>query len=94
VATKSDFAERAKIKIDSGSQFPISVVGGTATADLGYARTVSVGKAEAEGVAVTVIRGSAELFGGLDGLLGMSFLARFNVTLSQNGGELSAIPLR
>jgi predicted aspartyl protease len=70
-------------------------VGGIASADLGYARTVSVGKAVAQGVAVAVVRGAADPFGRqLDGLLGMSFLARFRVSLSQNTIELAAIPLQ
>jgi tetratricopeptide (TPR) repeat protein len=94
VAVKSDFADKAKIKVESGTELPISVVGGLTTANLGYATTMSVGKAEAQGVAVAIIRNPAEPFGGVDGLLGMSFLARFKVTLSQNGGELTAIPLR
>src|SRR5262249_40387906 len=90
-----DFASKAKLKIETDTQFPIKTVGGIASADLGYAKTVSVGKAEAQGVAVAVVRGAADPFGGkLDGLLGMSFLARFRVTLSQNTVELSAIPLR
>jgi hypothetical protein len=44
---------------------------------------------------VAVIRGAADPFGAkLDGLLGMSFLARFTVNVSQNSIELTAIPLR
>ena len=81
--------------IESAGLLPMKTAGGTALADLGYASTISVGNAEAEGVAVAVIRGSNDPFGGhLDGLLGMSFLARFNLRLSQDGIELTAIPLR
>jgi hypothetical protein len=37
---------------------------------------------------------AAEVFGsGIDGLLGMSFLSRFNVNLSPTGVELNAIAL-
>jgi hypothetical protein len=54
---------------------------------------VKVGKAEALGVTVAVHRGNP--FGDrVDGLLGMSFLSRFYVTLSPTGIELTAIPLR
>ena len=54
-----------------------------------------MGNAEAQGVAVAVVRGTNDPFGRqLDGLLGMSFLARFNLRLSQDGIELTAIPLR
>lgn len=95
VAVTPDFASRAKLKMETGAQLPIKTVGGTASATLGYANTVSVGKAEAQGVSVAVIRGAVDPFGArLDGLLGMSFLARFKVELSQNSLELTAIPLR
>jgi clan AA aspartic protease (TIGR02281 family) len=95
VAVTPDFASKAKLKIETDTQLPIKTVGGITSADLGYARTVSVGKAEAQGVPVAVVRGAMDPFGGqLDGLLGMSFLARFRVSLSQNTVELTAIPLR
>lgn len=62
------------------------------------ARTWNVGESfyslEAQGVAVAVIDKTNEPFGGVDGLLGMSFLARFKITLSQTGGEISAIPIQ
>jgi aspartyl protease family protein len=73
----------------------MKTAGGFAIADLGYAKTISVGNAEADGVSLAVIRGASDTFGGrLDGLLGMSYLARFNVHLSPDGVELTAIPLR
>ncbi len=90
-----EFSAKAKISIEATSQLPMKTVGGTALADLGYANTISVGNAEAQGVAVAVFRGSDDPFGGrLDGLLGMSFLAQFNLRLSQDGIELTPIPLR
>lgn len=94
VAITSDFAARAGLKVNSKDQLTISVVGGSTSAALGYADTVSVGKAEARGVAVAVLDKTSDPFGGVDGLLGMSFLARFKITLSQSGGEITAIPLR
>jgi predicted aspartyl protease len=95
VAVTPEFSAKAKINIETAKQLPMKTVGGTAIADLGYAKTISVGNAEAEGVAVAVIRGSSDLFGDhLDGLLGMSFLARFNLRLSQDSIELTPIPLR
>jgi predicted aspartyl protease len=95
VATTPEFAAKAKISIETRSQLPMKTVGGAVFADLGYATTISVGNAEAQGVAVAVIRGANDPFGRqLDGLLGMSFLARFNLRLSPDGIELTAIPLR
>jgi aspartyl protease family protein len=95
VAVTPEFSAKAKINVEVASQLPMTTVGGTAVADLGYATTISVGNAEAQGVPVAVIRCRSDPFGGrLDGLLGMSFLARFKVILSQDGIELTAIPLR
>jgi predicted aspartyl protease len=89
------FASKARLSVEAGTQLPLKTVGGTAFADLTYASTVAVGKAEARGVAVAVIRGSPNPFGGgLDGLLGMSFLARFNLNVSQSTIEFTALPLR
>jgi len=56
---------------------------------------MSIGRAQAQGVPVAVIRGSTDPFGNhLDGLLDMSFLARFKVSLSQDKIELGALPLQ
>jgi tetratricopeptide (TPR) repeat protein len=93
VAITSDFASRAKLATEPGSQLTLKAVGGMAFAEIGYANSIRVGKAEALGVTVAVHRGNP--FGNrVDGLLGMSFLSRFNVTFSPTGIELTAIPLR
>ena len=93
VSISSDFASRAKVATEPGSQLTLKAVGGVASAGIGYANSIRVGKAEALGVTVAVHRGNP--FGNrVDGLLGMSFLSRFNVTLSPTGIELTAIPLR
>ncbi len=95
VTVTPEFSAKAKIIIENSNLLPMQTAGGTALADLGYANTISVGNAEAEGVTTAVIRGSNDPFGRhLDGLLGMSFLARFNLKTSQDGIELAAIPLR
>jgi aspartyl protease family protein len=93
VTITSDFASRAKVATEPGSQLTLKAVGGVALAEVGYADSIRVGKAEALGVTVAVHRGNP--FGNrVDGLLGMSFLSRFYVTLSPTGIELKAIPLR
>jgi aspartyl protease family protein len=93
VAITSDCASRARVATESGSQLTTKTVGGVASAEIGYANSIRVGKAEALGVTVAVHRGNP--FGTrVDGLLGMSFLSRFYVTLSPTGIELTAIPLR
>jgi predicted aspartyl protease len=79
---------------DADSEIIVKTVGGTKAAEIGRAATVAVGKAEAFDVVVTVIRGDSDPFGGrLDGLLGMSYLARFSVKLSRNAIELAPLPI-
>jgi tetratricopeptide (TPR) repeat protein len=95
VSITPEFSARAKVSIETANQLPMKTPGGFSIADLGYADTISVGNAEAQGVAVAVIRSSDDPFGNhFDGLLGMSFLARFNLNMSQDGVELTALPLR
>jgi aspartyl protease family protein len=95
VAVTTAFASKARLSLETGTQLPMKTVGGSAIADLAYATTVAVGKAEARGVPVAVIRGTSDPFGDrLDGLLGMSFLARFKLNISQGGIDLTALPLR
>ena len=49
-------------------------------------------EAEARGVTVAVIQDARDPFGArIDGLLGMSFLARFNTRISPNGIELTTV---
>jgi hypothetical protein len=89
------FAAKARVVAEPGHSIISKTVGGTAISDIAYASTVSVGKAEASGVVVAVLRNGSNPFGNkLDGLLGMSFLSRFNVTLSPSVLELQAIRLR
>jgi clan AA aspartic protease (TIGR02281 family) len=95
VAITPQFAARAKISVARDNHMTVQTANGPTTVDTGYAETVGVGKAEAKGVVVAVYRGSGQPFGNkIDGLLGMSFLSRFNVTISSNAIELRAIPLR
>jgi aspartyl protease family protein len=95
VAVTPAFASKAKLNVETGTQLPMKTVGGSAVADLAYASAIAVDKAEAQGVVVAVIRGAPDPFGGrLDGLLGMSFIARFKLNVSQGTIEFTALPLR
>jgi aspartyl protease family protein len=95
VSITSQFASRARISTEPGNQLTMKTAGGSALAEIGYANSVAVGKAEASGVVVAVHRNADNPFGNrVDGLLGMSFLSRFNMTLSPNAIELRAIALR
>ena len=95
VSVTAPFSAKAKINTNTAAQLPIKTVGGTVQAELGSAATVAVGGAEARNVVVAVIRGAHDPFGArIDGLLGMSFLARFNVHLLPNRIELTAAEFR
>ena len=95
VSITSQFARKAKVATEPGNQVIMKTVGGKALAEIGYANSVRVGKAEALGVVTAVHRDDSNPFGNrVDGLLGMSFLSRFNIKLSPTAIELTAIPLR
>jgi len=94
VALTARFAAKAKVKMDQSTEVMLKTVGGSKVADLGYADSVNVDRAQAQGVSVVVVRAEPNPFGPrLDGLLGMSFLSRFQMKLSENAIELTAIPL-
>jgi clan AA aspartic protease (TIGR02281 family) len=94
VSVTSRFAARAKVNVEAGNQVVLKTVGGTSVAEVGYANSISVAQAEAQGVVVAVLQSPADPFGNrIDGLLGMSFLARFKVTVSPTTIELAATPL-
>jgi clan AA aspartic protease (TIGR02281 family) len=94
VAVTSQFAAKAKITVEAGNQLAIQTAGGKILAEIAYARSVGVGKTEASGVVVVVSRDVETPFGPrVDGLLGMSFLSRFNLNLQPKAIELTAVPL-
>jgi aspartyl protease family protein len=86
------FSERAKITPGTTVRLPMKTVGGTVQAILGTAGAVAVGNAEARSVTIAVIQDSRDPFGArIDGLLGMSFLARFSTRIGPKGIELTAV---
>jgi clan AA aspartic protease (TIGR02281 family) len=89
VALTARFAAKAKVKMDQSTELTLNTVGGSRVADLGYADSVGVDKAQAQGVSVVVVRAEPNPFGArLDGLLGMSFLSRFDLQMSDGFIEI------
>lgn len=81
VAIDPAFAKKAKIKTENASTVVIHTANGIGKATLATAERVETGKVTAENVTVAI---NEKPFGGdIDGLLGMSFLARFDVTLGE-----------
>lgn len=89
VSITPGFASRARIFPDESNPMTFQVVGGTVQSAPGYAQLMEVGSTRAANVPVAVSMGNATAYGSqVDGLLGMTFLARFNVTLSNGILEL------
>jgi tetratricopeptide (TPR) repeat protein len=90
VAITPQLALRARIIPDEGDLVEVKTVGGSMKQATGYAQTLSVGSAAATNVPLLIAIGSNDAFGnGIDGLLGMTYLSRFGVTLSDGVLELS-----
>jgi aspartyl protease family protein len=77
------FAERARITQNVLQQVMMNTANGQARAVLARADRITVGKLAAINVPVVVMTSGAPNFGAnVDGLLGMSFLSRFDVRMS------------
>jgi aspartyl protease family protein len=82
VSVKSAFASRAKIPEAGTSEITLNTANGQVKAMLSRADKVALGKLEAANVPVAV-QADDKVYGpGIDGLLGMSFLSRFEVQMA------------
>jgi clan AA aspartic protease (TIGR02281 family) len=83
LSMKSAFADRAKIPQADTGEITLMTANGLAKAKLSKADKVRLGKLEATNVPVAVQEGDDRSYGvGVDGLLGMSFLSRFEVQMA------------
>lgn len=88
VSISSAFARRAKIATDGAHEITLSTANGPAKAKLTRADAVVLGKLRASGVPVAVQ--DIDSYGhGVDGLLGLSFLSRFEVSMSRGFVEIT-----
>ncbi len=82
VAMKAAFASRAKIPQTEASEITVNTANGPVKAKLSRAEKVRLGRLEAVNVPVAV-QDDEKIYGnGVDGLLGMSFLSRFEVQMA------------
>ena len=81
VAVKSAFASRAKISDAEASEITLNTANGQIKAKLSRAEKVALGRLEAVDVPVAVQDDEKTYGAGVDGLLGMSFLSRFEVQM-------------
>jgi len=88
VVLKDSFARKAGIDLDEGRSVHLHTANGVAEGKLGRASTIELRSLKATGVPVVVEADSAAAFHA-DGLLGLSFLSRFNVTIDAHTLRIS-----
>lgn len=89
VSIRSSFADRAKIAQSGTSEITLHTANGLAKARLSKADKVALGKLEATNVPVAIQQVDDKSYGqGVDGLLGMSFLSRFEVQMAAGTIEI------
>jgi aspartyl protease family protein len=81
VTVDTAFAEKAKITSQNSRKILTHTANGVTEATLTTSASVELGKVRAENVSTAII--SKPIGNGVDGLLGMSFLARFDVALGE-----------
>ncbi len=79
VSITKDFAERAKLPLSGDYSVRMQTANGISLAQRSSAAEVRIGRVKANDVA-TVVHAEKTLGDGIDGLLGRSFLSRFDVT--------------
>jgi predicted aspartyl protease len=90
VSVTPEFATRAQLGAVRDDPLPLKIAGKPVPVTLDTAGTVSVGNTSASSVAVAVATLAKPFGPDIDGLIGMSYLARFNVTPSEGAVELEA----
>jgi clan AA aspartic protease (TIGR02281 family) len=90
VTLKDSFAKKANVDVDQGSTVQLHTANGVASGKLGRAGTIQLRSLKAAGVPVVVEADSAAAFGGADGLLGLSFLSRFDLSINGHTVRIAA----
>ena len=83
----SDFATKSKVDV-VGQSVPIDTANGRAESTLGRAASIRVGR-RVEAVEVPILIQNRSLGRDVDGMLGMSFLSRFNLSVGRRDWTLS-----
>jgi clan AA aspartic protease (TIGR02281 family) len=90
VALKKAFAQKASVVVDQSSTVQLHTANGIADGKLGRAATIQLRSLQAKDVPIVVEDDAKATFGdGIDGLLGMSFLSRFKVTIDTQVVKIS-----
>jgi clan AA aspartic protease (TIGR02281 family) len=90
VSMKNAFAQKAKVHVDQESKVRMHTANGTTEAKRGRAALIQLRSLQAKDVPVVVRDDGKDVFAdGIDGLLGMSFLSRFKVTMDARGVKIA-----
>ncbi len=89
VALTGDFAQKAKAQVDQNSIIKMRTANGIADGKRGRANSIRVRSLETKDVPIVVMATEKLSFGPrVDGLLGMSFLSRFNLSMDSTNVRL------
>jgi aspartyl protease family protein len=91
VALRRSFAEKAKVDVFENTSIQLHTANGTVTAKRGRAKTIEVKSLKADEIPVVVQTDATGTYGkDVDGLLGMSFLSRFQISMDNKSLKLRA----
>jgi clan AA aspartic protease (TIGR02281 family) len=91
VSLKNAFAQKANVQVDPDSTVRLHTANGIAEGKRGRAETIQLRSLQAKDVPVVVQNDSQGTYGeSVDGLLGMSFLSRFNLAIDTQSVKISA----
>jgi len=90
VALTSSFAQKAKVEVEGDSVVHLNTANGMAEGKRGRAATIQLRSLSAKDVQVVVEADAKAAYGdSIDGLLGMSFLSRFSVSIDPRAVRIS-----
>ncbi|HFC05414.1 MAG TPA: hypothetical protein ENJ55_06880, partial [Rhizobiales bacterium] len=90
VAMNKKFADKAGLSGGAKSKIVLQTANGLSFGSVAVAKQISVQNARAQGVTVVIMgNGNSPLGKKLDGLLGLSFLARFDVQIGKDALTLT-----
>jgi aspartyl protease family protein len=91
VSLKNTFAQKAKVQVDPNSNIRLHTANGISTGKRGRAKTIQLRSLQAKDVPIIVQDDAKGTYGdGVDGLLGVSFLSRFKLTVDARTVRISA----
>jgi aspartyl protease family protein len=88
VSLKNNFAQKAMVEIDQESNVRLHTANGVADGKRGRAKTVQLRSLLSKDVPI-VVHSTGAYGEGIDGLLGMSFLSRFNIKIDTKAVTIS-----